>query len=188
MTNVSQSSGVGSLIAGLAERARYNRLAKRCASIGKNVRVLGHVHVHGDGDLFIGDDVELDGRTAAIELHCQERGVIVLGQGVKVQSGVSIEALLRIEVGDGTVLCGYSKVLDNNFHPLSGDRHETRPPSIPVAIGKNCVVGWRAILLPGAQLGDGTRLCPSVVVSRRVPGGVTVAGSPPRLLQAGARE
>lgn len=185
------SSSPAALLTSLAElpaQARLRWLARRSASFGLNVRVLGRVYLHGTGQLHVGDDVELDGRAAAIELHCQEDGVIVLGRGVRIAGGVSIEALLRIEIGDETRIGGFAKILDNNFHPLSGDRHETRPPSLPVTVGKNCSIGWRAILLPGAQVGDRTELCPGVVVSRRIPADARIAGSPPRLVRPGSAE
>jgi acetyltransferase-like isoleucine patch superfamily enzyme len=107
----------------------------------------------------------------------------VLGAGVRVEGGVSIEAKARVEVGRRTVLHGFCKVLDNHFHPLFGDRHRGAPPSNPVFIGDDCDIGWRAIILPGARLGTGARALPGVVVSRTVPEGAVIGGSPPLLLK-----
>jgi acetyltransferase-like isoleucine patch superfamily enzyme len=140
------------------------------------------VHVIGNGTIVIGDEVNLDGRAAPIELRAHTGSTIVLGAGVRVEGGVSIEAKLRVEVGRRTVLHGFCKVLDNHFHPLSGDRHCGAPPSNPVIIGDDCDIGWRAVILPGARLGAGACALPGVVVSRKVPAGAVIGGSPPVLL------
>jgi acetyltransferase-like isoleucine patch superfamily enzyme len=154
------------------------------AKVGERVKIRGRIRVAGEGDIVIGDDVELDGRWAPIELHAQPGATIVLGAGVRVHGGVSIEAKSRVEVGDRTVLRGFCKVLDNHFHPLSGDRHRGAPPSNPVVIGSDCDIGWRALILPGGRLGPGARALAGVVVSRRVPPGAVIGGSPPVLFKA----
>lgn len=154
------------------------------ATLGDRVNIRGRIRITGGGTLVIGDDVELDGRQAPIELHAQPGGTIVLGAGVRIDGGVSIEAKSRVEVGDRTVLRGFCKVLDNHFHPLSGDRHRGAPPSNPVIIGSDCDIGWRALILPGARFGPGARALSGVVVSRKVPAGAVIGGSPPVLLKA----
>jgi acetyltransferase-like isoleucine patch superfamily enzyme len=154
------------------------------ATLGERVTIRGRIRLTGGGSVVVGDDVELDGRWAPIELHAQPGGTIVLGAGVRVHGGVSIEAKSRVEVGDRTVLGGFCKVLDNHFHPLSGDRHRGAPPSNPVIIGSDCDIGWRALILPGARLGTGARALAGVVVSRKVPAGGVIGGSPPVLLKA----
>ena len=79
----------------------------------------------------------------------------------------------------GCVLHAFSKVLDNHFHPVSGNRHE-RPQSTSVVIGEEAVIGERAIVLPGARLEAGVQLEAGVVIARRVPRGTVLAGYPPR--------
>jgi acetyltransferase-like isoleucine patch superfamily enzyme len=152
-------------------------------TLGERVKVRGRVRVTGGGTVVVGDDVEFDGRWAPIELHAQPGGTIVLGVGVRIDGGVSIESKSRVEVGDRTVLRGFCKVLDNHFHPLSGDRHRGAPPSNPVLIGSDCDIGWRALILPGGRLGPGARALAGVVVSRKVPAGGVIGGSPPVLLK-----
>jgi acetyltransferase-like isoleucine patch superfamily enzyme len=154
------------------------------AILGERVKIRGRIRAAGGGEILVGDDVELDGRCAPIELHARPGGTIVLGRGVRVDGGVSIEAKSRVEVGERTVLRGFCKVLDNHFHPLSGDRHRGAPPSNPVFIGSDCDIGWRALILPGARLGDGVRALAGVVVSRKVPPGAVIGGSPPVLFKS----
>jgi acetyltransferase-like isoleucine patch superfamily enzyme len=167
----------------LAMTLRSQLSLRSRATVGERLRLRGCIRATGAGAIVIGDDVELDGRWAPIELHAQPGGTIVIGAGVHIDGGVSIEAKSRIEVGDRTVLRGFCKLLDNHFHPLSGDRHRGAPPSNPVIIGTDCDIGWRAVILPGGRLGAGARALAGVVVGRRVPAGAIIGGSPPVILK-----
>jgi acetyltransferase-like isoleucine patch superfamily enzyme len=162
------------------------RFPMRRTTVGSRVRLLGRVVIRGTGTIHLEDDVELDGRVAPIELRVGRGAAIVLGRGTHLRGGVSIECLARIDIGPATMLGGFCKIIDSHSHPICGDRRLDAPPaSIPVTIGRNCELGWRCIVLPGAQLGDSVRLLPGVVVSRRIPRGVTIGGSPPRIIQPG---
>ncbi len=155
---------------------------RRCRAVGDSPTVLGRVWIHGPGDVHLGHRVVLDGRMAPIELHAMRGGSIVLGDDVAIEGGASLEALQSITVGAGARLGAFCKVLDNQHHPLKGNRHE-RPPSVPLVIEDGVTVGSRAILLPGAHVQRGTTVAPGTVISRRIPPNVTVGGSPPRVLR-----
>lgn len=170
----SLSHGLGALLSRLKLR--------RCRSVGEAPTVLGRVWIHGPGEVRLGHRVVLDGRAAPIELHAMQGGTIVLGDDVAIEGGASLEALQSITVGAGTKLGAFCKVLDNQHHPLRGNRHE-RPPSVPLAIEEGVTVGSRAILLPGTHVQKGATVAPGTVVSRRIPPGVTVGGSPARVLR-----
>jgi acetyltransferase-like isoleucine patch superfamily enzyme len=153
---------------------------QRCAQVGRGVLVLGRVWVRGKGKVKLGDGVVLDGRFQPIELHALEpTAEIVLGDDVWVDGGVSIEAVVSVRVGARTRIGTFAKVIDNHFHPLLGNRH-ARPPSLPVTIGEDADIGPRAILLAGAQIGDGGGVGPAAVITRRtiVAPGRTARGMP----------
>lgn len=139
----------------------------RCARVGKRVEVLGSVLVIGGGQIEIGDDVIFDGRVVPIELHAEQGAELIIGHGCVLEGGVSIEAQQRVEIGPGSRLRAFSKLMDNNFHPVLGSRHR-RPTSYPVKLEAAVEVGERAIVLPGAWLEKGVTLGPGVVVARRV--------------------
>ncbi|MBZ4396658.1 acetyltransferase [Myxococcus sp. XM-1-1-1] len=156
---------------------------RRCQEIGDSPTVLGRVWIHGAGRVLVGHRVVLDGRLAPIELHAMSpQSVIILGDEAHIEGGASLEALSSISVGRGARLGPFSKVMDNQHHPLRGNRHE-RPPSVPLVIEEGVTVGSRAILLPGAQLQKGCTVAPGTVISRRIPAGVTVGGAPARVLR-----
>lgn len=155
---------------------------RRCRKVGDAPTVLGRVWIHGPGEVVLGHRVVLDGRLAPIELHAMKQGRIVLEDGVTVEGGASLEAAESITVGTGARLGAFCKVMDNQHHPLRGNRHEA-PPSVALVIEAGVTVGSRAILLPGARLGAGCTVAPGTVVSRRIPAGVAVGGSPVRVLR-----
>ncbi len=155
----------------------------RCAKVGKRVEVLGSVYVIGGGHIEIGDDVILDGRLVPIELHAEPDAVLIIGHGCLLEGGVSIEAQKRVEIGPGSRLRAFSKLMDNNFHPVLGSRHR-RPASHPVKLEAAVEVGERAIVLPGAWLEKKVTLGPGVVIARRVKAGATVVVPTPRPLPA----
>jgi acetyltransferase-like isoleucine patch superfamily enzyme len=72
--------------------------------------------------------------------------------------------------------------MDNNFHPLVGNRH-ARPPSRPVRVGEDVEIGARAILLPGAEVGSGAIVGAGTVITRRVrvPPGGKASGLPAKV-------
>ena len=154
----------------------------RCASVGRSPRVVGRLWIHGAGVVRLGDRVVLDGSRGPIELHAKRGATIEIGDDVRIGGGTSIEAVRSVAIGRGSVLGAFCKVLDNNFHPVTGDRNRL-PESTPVSLGDHVVVGERSIVLPGAELGAGARLAPAVVIGRRVPEGAVVAGSPPRTVR-----
>ena len=151
----------------------------RCSKVGARVQVLGSVYVVGGGCIEIGDDVVLDGRVVPVELHAGPASVLSIGHGCVLEGGVSVEAQQRVEIGPGSRLRAFAKVMDNNFHAVSGSRHK-RPASQPVKIEAAVEVGERAIVLPGAWLEAKVTLGAGVVIARRVKSGMTVSPPKPR--------
>jgi acetyltransferase-like isoleucine patch superfamily enzyme len=171
---VALSRGLGTLLSRMKLR--------RCRQVGDAPTVLGRVWIHGPGEVRLGHRVVLDGRLAPIELHAMKGATIRLEDGVTLEGGASLEAAHSITVGAGARLGAFCKVMDNQHHPLRGNRHES-PPSVPLVIEAGVTVGSRAILLPGARLEQGCTVAPGTVVSRRIPPAVTVGGSPARVLR-----
>jgi acetyltransferase-like isoleucine patch superfamily enzyme len=151
----------------------------RCSKVGARVQVLGSVYVVGGGCIEIGDDVVLDGRVVPVELHAGPVSMLSIGHGCVLEGGVSIEAQQRVEIGPGSRLRAFAKVMDNNFHAVTGSRHK-RPASQPVKIEAAVEVGERAIVLPGAWLEAKVTLGPGVVIARRVKSGMTVQPPKPK--------
>jgi len=152
------------------------RWLRGCAHVGTAPRVSGRVWVHGDGAVVVGDRVAFDAADAPIELHATAGATLRIGDDCLLASGASIEATSSITLGARCRLGAFSTIMDNNFHPLQGDRH-VRPPAVPVFVEDDVEVGPHAILLPGACVGRGARIGPYAVVRRRVAPGSVVPGS-----------
>lgn len=165
---------------GRLARVRARLALWRCAAVGRDVQVRGRVWIHGGGEVVLGDRVVLDGGDVGVELHAEPDGTIVVGDDVVLRPGASVEAQDLVVIGDRCELGRFARVMDNHFHPVTGDRH-VRPASQAVRLGAGVVLGDRAVVLPGAELGDGVRLAADTVVGRKVGAGQHLAGVPPHL-------
>lgn len=162
---------------GLLDRVRTRWRLRRCASVGPGTLATGEVWCRPDGEVRLGARVLLDAAVVPIELYAGPGAVIAIGDDVTLCGGSSIDSHGAVTVGDGVHLGPFSKILDNHFHLVSGDRLQ-RPASKPIVIGAGARIGARAVLLPGARIGDGAWIGPGAVVSRPIPAGARVGGLP----------
>jgi acetyltransferase-like isoleucine patch superfamily enzyme len=138
-----------------------------------DVFVKGKVWAPGRGRLHVGRGVRLIGEPAPIELRAHEEAEIWIEDGVLIEGGTSIEATRSVRVGARSRIGPFCKILDNHFHAVSDRR--LRPESVPIVIGEDCVLGPRAILLPGAEMGAGARVGPAGVLSFHLRAGAELA-------------
>lgn len=123
--------------------------------------------------------------------HCD--GIVSLQRGVRVVvdggrltighatniNGIGTKILCAQEISIGAE-CTFSwdvQLLDNDFHALVVDGVE-RPSVAPIRIGDRVWVGTRAVILKGVTIGDGAVVAAGAVVTRDVPAGAVVGGSP----------
>lgn len=95
-----------------------------------------------------------------------------LGKGVLINSKYVHDVSL-LEVGDHTVIGGDAVI---SCHVAEKDRIVLRP----VRIGKHCMIGQRAVIMPGAEIGDGAVIGAQALVLKdaRIPPGETWVGIP----------
>lgn len=167
----------GKVLARLLTRLRL----WRCSRVGRGTLLLGSAWIRGGGRILIGENVVLDGRTVPIELHVMRGAVLEIGDGTVIRAGCSIEATERIDIGRNCVFEPFVKVIDNQFHPLQGDRHR-RPQPTRIRIEDHVVLGERSIVLPGARIHAAARIGARSVISRHVAPGARIGGNPPRPL------
>lgn len=74
---------------------------------------------------------------------------------------------------------GAGCVIDEEAVVLTHDM--TRGLYLDTRIDANCVVGPRAIILPGVTVGAGSTIAPGALVNRDVPPGSRVVGNPGRV-------
>ncbi len=106
----------------------------------------------------------------------------------------------EVEIGNFCTLVG--AIISTNSRVLIGDysfiAHEVvladsfaaRPPEASngptvhstISLGENCWIGARAVLLAGAQVGDGAIVGAAAVVAFEIPSFAIVAGNPARIV------
>ena len=142
---------------------RFSLIRHHRVRFGRNVQLRGRVWIHGGGKVEIRDHSRVDASELPVELHAEREGEIVIGKGVEIGGGTSIEATARVLIGDGARIGRLCKMLDNSFHETRGD-WDRRPTSQPIEIGAGAIIGDRAILLPGARVKPYQIVAPGAVV------------------------
>jgi acetyltransferase-like isoleucine patch superfamily enzyme len=99
-----------------------------------------------------------------------------IGTGVRISMGARIDKTYPagIHIGDYTAVTSGAAILTHDFvNRLHTDVH----------IGKNCFIGYGAIILPGVRLGDSVIVTGNSVVGRDVPSNCVVMGNPARVVE-----
>ena len=81
-----------------------------------------------------------------------------------------------IHIGDGSVVLLDSIILAHDH---------SRGMKVDTVIGKNCIIGTRAIVMPGVKIGDSAVVAAGSVVVKDVPANSMVAGNPAKLIKEG---
>jgi acetyltransferase-like isoleucine patch superfamily enzyme len=142
-----------------------------------------------------------------IGAHCVVRGLlrieahgdghIALGEKVYLGDDVIVSASAGVTIGAGTLIAHGVQIFDNDSHPIdAGERARqwdailglgpNTPITIkaaPLTIGAQCWIGFNAILMKGATLGDRSVVAAGAVVTGPVPPDVVVAGNPARIVR-----
>lgn len=103
---------------------------------------------------------------------------IRFGEHVFVNSGCRFQDQGGITIGDGSLI-GHNAVITTLNHDLAVARRADMHPA-PVAIGRSVWLGANVTILPGITVGDGAVLGAGAVVTKDVPAGAVVVGSPAR--------
>jgi acetyltransferase-like isoleucine patch superfamily enzyme len=127
----------------------------------------------------LGHDVLLRSVNVPVELCTGPAGLLKVGNGVRLNYGVSVAAQARVVIGDRTRVGPYVMIVDSDFH----DPYERslRPAPRPVVIGEDVWIGAKASVLRGVRIGRGAIVGTGAVVTRDVEPFSVVAGVPARV-------
>ncbi len=107
---------------------------------------------------------------------------IRIGERVFINSGCRFQDQGGIVIGDDCLI-GHNVVLATLNHALDpahrGDMHPA-----PVVIGSNVWLGANVTVLPGVTIGDDAVVGAASVVTKDVPAGAVVVGSPSRVVRS----
>ena len=110
-----------------------------------------------------------------------DSGTLTIGHGTNVNGLAKILVGQSVRIGAGCTLSWDCQVLDHDFHTMTvGGR--VRAESSPVVLEDRVWVGTGALVLKGVTVGAGSVVAAGAVVTRDVPAGSIVAGTPARVV------
>lgn len=107
---------------------------------------------------------------------------IRLGKRVFLNAGCRFQDQGGIEIGDDCLI-GHNTVIATLNHDLDPARRGDLHPA-PVTIGNNVWIGANVTILPGVTIGDDAVVAAASVVTKDVPAGALVLGSPARVVRS----
>ena len=162
-------------------------LKASCRDYGKRVRtdIYTH-HIHGHGDLVVGDDVLIDGKCTfafgsdAFGGGGGERPCLTIGNHTGLGHGCRIMVSGRVTIGNHCRIAAGVSIFDA-IGPAIGRASAPAAGAIePVTIQDNVWIGGQAIIFPGVTIGEGSVVSAGAVVTSEVPPYSIVAGHPAR--------
>lgn len=172
---------LGARVARLADRAvgfARARVLLRGAKLGRRVWVGGALRFTSEGEVVLGDNVNLCGGIIPSEIRCGEGGRLEIGEACIFNYGVVIDARASIRIGRrcsfGSLvhLADTSRGMRNPPGPLGGNG--------PITIGDDVWIAHGAVIEPGVTIGDGSVVSAGSVVVADVPAGSLAMGNPAR--------
>lgn len=115
--------------------------------------------------------------------YCDYGTNMFIGHGVFFNFDCVVLDPAEVHIGDN-VLFGPAVQIYTATHPMEADaRRQGLESALPVHIESDVWVGGGAVICPGVRVGAGSVIGAGAVVTRDVPAGVFVAGSPARVIR-----
>ena len=133
--------------------------------------------------LWIGEGVELH-KDCVVELF--PGGKVSFGEKTTVQRSCSfISALAPIMIGSHVQIAPFSAFYSYDHGFGSNDLIARQPITTkgPIVVEDDVWIGYNVVVLSGVRIGKGAVIAAKSVVTRDVPAGAIVAGSPARVLK-----
>lgn len=109
-----------------------------------------------------------------------------LGEGVRISYKAKLDKSINprgIKIGDNTWILANSVVLAHDHcQGCSG-----KGKMFTTSIGRNCVIGLNAIILPGVTIGDEVVVGTGSIVTKDIPNNSIAVGNPARVIKSGIR-
>lgn len=162
-----------------------------CRCHGRGLRTGVYIHwVQGKGDLILGDDVLVDGKsTFSFAARFTARPTLIVGDHTSIGHNCRFSVGKRITIGRHCEIASDVWMLDSSGHPSDPEaRLAGLPPSPeevrPIVIEDNVWIGSRSVIFPGVTIGEGSIVSAASVVTGDVPANTLVAGNPARKVRS----
>ena len=165
----------------VSDVARARLYLRGASEVAGDVRVVGRPIIENDGRLVIGARCILRSTVAPIEITTGADGTIVIGPDTHINSGLSVCAYDRVEIGRRVEIAPYVSIYDSNFHELY-DRN-AHPEPRPVVIEDDVWLCTKSTVLPGVRIGRGSVVSAHALVTHDVPPFTVVSGVPAQVVK-----
>ncbi|WP_270841329.1 acyltransferase [Mediterraneibacter faecis] len=164
-------------------------IKRKHVECGKNIQIEGKLHIHGSGQIYIGDDVMIisspnvnpSAGGSSSHFSTGSKGRIIIGNRVGI-SHLSMTAHQSIIIEDDVLIGSNCMIADTDFHSLiaseRGLRSESGAISKPILIKRHAFIGARSIILKGVTIGENSIIGAGSVVTHDVPNDEIWAGNP----------
>jgi acetyltransferase-like isoleucine patch superfamily enzyme len=144
--------------------------------------------IRNKGTIIIGARVTFDSfpdgefcRTRIITNHKSSK--IIIGDD-SVLRGTTVWASTEIMIGDNFLAAPYVWIVDSDAHGVYPTERAIKcAKSAPIIIGNNVWIGYRALVLKGARIGDNTIIGAGAVVTHDIPANSVAAGVPAKVIK-----
>jgi acetyltransferase-like isoleucine patch superfamily enzyme len=161
----------------------------QCAAVGEGFRMEHLPCVYGNGQIIIGNNVHLAGKSGfnfGNRVHASPE--VRIGDGSFIGHACSFSAAESITIGNHCLLAGSVRIADFDGHPVDASCRRAKEPAPregirPVVIGDDVWLGAESIILKGVTIGPRSIVGAGSVVTRDVPPDVVVAGNPARVVK-----
>lgn len=108
---------------------------------------------------------------------------LILEDDVFISQHCTVSGSVRI--GRGTLIGGFVTIIDGNhrFDDRTTPIREQGGVQRPIDIGTDVWIGTNAVILQGLRIGDGAVIAANATVTKDVPAGAVVGGTPARTLR-----
>ncbi|MBF5042607.1 HAD-IIIC family phosphatase [Aggregicoccus sp. 17bor-14] len=155
---------------------------RECTQVGARARTQGRPVIVNQGELHIGDDLNLNCAFSPVQLSTAPGGVLEIGNRADINFGTLLSAHARVSVGDRARIGPYCILSDTGTADASPSA-DAPLPAQPISVGHDVWLAGRVTVLPGASIGDGSVITAGSVVSGAIPAGVIAGGIPARVLR-----
>lgn len=176
----------GPVVVGRGSKVRVHRTA-RIALAPRAMLVIGMANDTPVGAVLRmhpRSKLSLDGRVLIMRASIVTVGydaTLTIGADAFFNDGSSIVCHSSTTIGADCAISWGVRILDTDIHEVI--REGSTGPRAPVRIGRHCWIGANALVMKGAQLGDGTVVAAGAVVTSEIPPHSLVTGIPGRAIR-----
>src|SRR3569832_2167793 len=160
-----------------------------CRKVGDRFCLVNGIPwIEGQHDIYIGDNVTLNGITTLAGATVQEKPSLSIGDGSYIGYQVTITVGPLVKIGRNVLIADRVSLIGYDGHPLdpiARANHQPAPKEEgrPIIIEDNVWVCSNATILKGVTLGEGSVVATHAVVTADVPPYTVAAGNPARVVK-----